>query len=140
MCHEPAHNPADIRVEWAKARARADRWREEVILVEEEMRRSVQFCLWKAQWWEERLESRVDVRPALREGLRAYAREQMARERAWAEGWTERWRGVRARAAFVLKDHVGDVDTEILPPLEVDLEDDSRGDYEYDDFNEEEDN
>ncbi|KAJ7248281.1 hypothetical protein B0H12DRAFT_1235020 [Mycena haematopus] len=29
----------DIRLEWTKARARADRWREELIFVEEEMRR-----------------------------------------------------------------------------------------------------
>ncbi|KAJ7601666.1 hypothetical protein DFH06DRAFT_939375, partial [Mycena polygramma] len=44
----------DIQVEWMRARARAERWREEVILVEEEMRRVLEFCRWKAQWWKDR--------------------------------------------------------------------------------------
>ncbi|KAJ7738811.1 hypothetical protein B0H16DRAFT_1465657 [Mycena metata] len=129
---------ADIRVEWSKARARADRWREEVVLVEEEMRRTIEYCRWKARWWEERLELRRDVAPALAEGLRAYGLEQVARERAWAASWDARWRPVRARAAMVLRDHVEDVDDQVFAPIEVDLEEDAREDYEFDDFNEEE--
>ncbi|KAJ7754872.1 hypothetical protein B0H16DRAFT_1458904 [Mycena metata] len=109
---------ADIRVEWSKARARADCWREEVILVEEEMRRTIQY--------------------SLAEGLLAYGLEQVARERAWAETWGARWEPVRARAALVLKDHVEDVDEQVFAPIEVDLEEDVREDYEFDDFNDEE--
>ncbi|KAF8059257.1 hypothetical protein FPV67DRAFT_1395314, partial [Lyophyllum atratum] len=41
-----------IRLEWVKARARADRWREEVMLLEEEMRRVLEYCEWRASWWE----------------------------------------------------------------------------------------
>ncbi|KAJ7734861.1 hypothetical protein B0H16DRAFT_1664965 [Mycena metata] len=119
---------ADIRVEWSKARARADRWREEVILVEEEMRRTIQYCLWKARWWEERLDVRRDITPAPVEGLRAYGLEQVARERAWAETWGARWE----------PDHVEDVDEQVFAPIEVDLEEDAREDYEFDDFNDEE--
>ena len=34
---------SDLRVEWLKCRARASRWKEEIQLVEEEMRRSLEF-------------------------------------------------------------------------------------------------
>ncbi|KAJ7302318.1 hypothetical protein DFH08DRAFT_978038 [Mycena albidolilacea] len=40
-----------LRIEWAKTRARAWRWTEEVDLVEEEMRRVLEFQRWKAEWW-----------------------------------------------------------------------------------------
>ncbi|KAJ7080573.1 hypothetical protein B0H15DRAFT_953443 [Mycena belliarum] len=40
-----------VRIEWAKARARRLRWREEVDLLEEEMRRVLQFTRWRAGWW-----------------------------------------------------------------------------------------
>ncbi|KAJ7149097.1 hypothetical protein C8R46DRAFT_1009634 [Mycena filopes] len=129
---------ADIRVEWAKARARADRWREELVLLEEEMRRVLEFCLWKARWWEEKLGQRGDVAGPLAEGLRAYAREQMARERQWAADWGEKWAPVRARVAVVLRDHVEDVDESVFQPLEVDLDEDQREEFEFDDFDEEE--
>ncbi|KAJ7715473.1 hypothetical protein B0H16DRAFT_1805290 [Mycena metata] len=105
---------ADIQVEWSKARARADRWREELVLLEEEMRRTVEFCLWKAKWWEEQLGLREDVAPALVEGLEAYGREQIARELDWAAKWSAKW-------------------------LPVELEADAREEYEFDDFNEEDD-
>ncbi|KAF8131729.1 hypothetical protein K438DRAFT_1911926 [Mycena galopus ATCC 62051] len=127
----------DIGVEWAKARGRADRWREELILLEEEMRRTVEFCAWKAKWWRERLDARPDVSPELAEGLRAYGLEQADREARWASTWTEKWGAVRSRAHLVLRDHVGDVEDEVFIPLEVELEEDQRGEYEYDDFNEE---
>ncbi|KAJ7020126.1 hypothetical protein C8F04DRAFT_1275478 [Mycena alexandri] len=130
---------ADIHIEWSKARARADRWREELILLEEEMRRSVEFCEWKAKWWEERMEVRVDVAPELAEGLNAFALEQIHRERQWAEVWSRKWQPIRLRAALVLRDHVADIDDESFLPIEVDLEEDRREEYEYDDFNEEED-
>ena len=40
-----------MRVEWGKARARAHRWTEETVLLQEEMRRVVAFFEWKARWW-----------------------------------------------------------------------------------------
>ncbi|TFK53211.1 hypothetical protein OE88DRAFT_1643867 [Heliocybe sulcata] len=43
-----------LRVEWAKAKAQVRCWLEELILVEEEMRRSIEYCCWKAVWWQER--------------------------------------------------------------------------------------
>ncbi|KAG2127505.1 hypothetical protein DEU56DRAFT_872776 [Suillus clintonianus] len=41
-----------VRVEWCKSRARALRWAEEVDLLQEEMRRVLQFFNWQANWWE----------------------------------------------------------------------------------------
>ncbi|KAJ7870848.1 hypothetical protein B0H13DRAFT_2236440 [Mycena leptocephala] len=82
----------DIRVEWTKARARADRWREELVLLDEEMRRVLVYCEWKANWWDERRASRLEVSRELAEGLYAYAAEQAARERAWREKWSTKWR------------------------------------------------
>ncbi|KAJ7807698.1 hypothetical protein B0H14DRAFT_3091221 [Mycena olivaceomarginata] len=108
----------DIRVEWVKARARADRWREELILLEEEMRRVLEFCSWKARWWDERVESRSDsVTPELVEGLRAYTLVQAVRERAWEAQWRAKWAAAR----------------EQLVPLEVELEDEE----EFEDFEDE---
>ncbi|KAJ7895922.1 hypothetical protein B0H14DRAFT_2248834, partial [Mycena olivaceomarginata] len=92
----------DIQVEWAKARARADQWREELILLEEEMRRSVVFCAWKQKWWQDRTEPRPGVSVPLAEGLQAYALEQVDREAGWISGWTAKWSAVRERSALVL--------------------------------------
>jgi hypothetical protein len=119
----------DIRVEWTKARARADRWREELVLLDEEMRRVIVFCNWKAGWWDERRASRTGVSNELAEGLWAYAAEQAARERTWEEKWSTKWRAVRARAAAALSDQVLDV-TEVVP-LEVELDEEvAYGEYE----------
>ncbi|KAJ7126583.1 hypothetical protein C8R43DRAFT_1090313 [Mycena crocata] len=112
----------DIRVEWTKARARADRWREDLILLDEEMRRVLVFCEWKANWWRDRRFPRSGISSELREGLCAYALEQDAREHFWMEKWAEKWNAVRARAAGVLEDKVSDVTQEVL--IEVEVEDD----------------
>ncbi|KDQ53132.1 hypothetical protein JAAARDRAFT_137621, partial [Jaapia argillacea MUCL 33604] len=33
------------------ARARAERWKEEVVLLQEEMQRVLEFLKWKSEWW-----------------------------------------------------------------------------------------
>ncbi|KAF8176874.1 hypothetical protein K438DRAFT_1588036 [Mycena galopus ATCC 62051] len=119
----------DIRVEWMKARARADRWKEELILVEEEMRRVLAFGEWQARWWRARVEpkrgpARATISSELAEGLRAYALEQVAREEAWVAVWSNKWGKVRARTAVVLRNHLGDGEGEELVPIEVELDGD----------------
>ncbi len=55
----------DLRVEYAKAKARVARWHEEILLVVEEMRRTVSFLQWKARWWRNLAiehHNRVDIR------------------------------------------------------------------------------
>ena len=40
-----------LQVEWAKVWARKQRWEEEVLLLQEEMRCVIVFYEWKSQWW-----------------------------------------------------------------------------------------
>ncbi|OAX33799.1 hypothetical protein K503DRAFT_794391 [Rhizopogon vinicolor AM-OR11-026] len=63
-----------LRVEWCKARARSMRWAEEVELLNEEMRRVLQFLRWHASWWNELGRARTLSTAADNEGLVAYAR------------------------------------------------------------------
>lgn len=45
------------------------------MLLTEEMRQVLAYCLWKVGWWEEQLEDRymmLDQEDALAEGLKAY--------------------------------------------------------------------
>ncbi|KAJ7722771.1 hypothetical protein B0H14DRAFT_3098400 [Mycena olivaceomarginata] len=63
-----------LRIEWAKTRARAWRWTEEVDLVEEEMRRVLAFLNWKANHWTSLMDERDEPDEILREGLTAYAK------------------------------------------------------------------
>ena len=56
--------------------ARAERWEEEVVLVKEEMRRTLAFLSAKRRWWLKQASRREDVHPSLRSGLSAYASKQ----------------------------------------------------------------
>ncbi|KIP01314.1 hypothetical protein PHLGIDRAFT_55306, partial [Phlebiopsis gigantea 11061_1 CR5-6] len=78
-------------IEWAKAKARASRWSEEVELICEEMRRAITYCTWKANWWQSRAEQRPDASPEMREGLRAYALQHAQEEKALAARWSAGW-------------------------------------------------
>lgn len=65
-----------MRSTYAKATARLQRWKEEVLWLKEEMRRTVEYLRWKASWWEQRAHMRQNVDPALASGLEAYAYRQ----------------------------------------------------------------
>ncbi|TDL14222.1 hypothetical protein BD410DRAFT_809909 [Rickenella mellea] len=67
-----------IRVEWAKARARAHRWQEEVQLLLEEMRRVLTFLAHRAEWWRGLVVLCKGVPEHLAEGLSSYAHHQAA--------------------------------------------------------------
>ncbi|KAJ7813185.1 hypothetical protein B0H13DRAFT_2469210, partial [Mycena leptocephala] len=68
-----------VRVEWSKAKARKDRWVEEVMLLREEMKRVMRFLRWKAIWWETQRSVRgTEIPQALQAGLDAYAARQAA--------------------------------------------------------------
>ena len=82
----------DMRVEWAQCMARADRWEEEVTLLQEEMRRVVRFLGWRSRDWS----SRVDVRasntaPTVRSGISAYAKKQASVYLNLAVRFCQRW-------------------------------------------------
>lgn len=75
-----------VRIEWCQARARAHRWSEECKLLEEEMRRVIDFFGWQASWWLGKADdSNWDhtapmqaCSPQHIEGRQAYARRQAA--------------------------------------------------------------
>lgn len=118
-------NYTGIRLEWAKCRARAERWHEELILLEEEMRRIIEFCNWKAAWWDGQADRRSNMSPHLREGIRAYAAEQAATERRLARVWALKWNMVRQRARVALEAGASDVADELEevgPEIEVVLQ------------------
>lgn len=71
------------------------------------MRRVIQFCHWKATWWQQQARRRVNstepgspssVSPELNEGILAYAAEQEAMENALATSFEGKWATVRATA------------------------------------------
>ncbi|KAG1776918.1 hypothetical protein EV702DRAFT_1179602 [Suillus placidus] len=64
-----------LRVEWCKARARMMRWKEEIELLEEEMRRVLRFLQWHALWWDNVAHLRA-LAGAEKEGVVAYATRQ----------------------------------------------------------------
>ncbi|KAG6819394.1 hypothetical protein H0H93_012241 [Arthromyces matolae] len=115
-----------IRLEWLKARARAQRWKEEVKLVDEEMRRVLQYTEWKGTWWDGRASCRNTSSPSLNEGLRAYAKEQASIERARKKRWESKWQMIRVRAQDALAEKLGGFTGGDLrgnfPTIEVDLE------------------
>ncbi|KAF9029676.1 hypothetical protein BJ165DRAFT_1359234, partial [Panaeolus papilionaceus] len=79
------------RVQWAKSRAHALRWKEEVLLVVEEMRRCVAYLEWKVRWWEQRAQSRTGITAHLGAGLRAYALKQADYTRCLAGSSAVQW-------------------------------------------------
>ncbi|KAJ7894257.1 hypothetical protein B0H14DRAFT_2334592 [Mycena olivaceomarginata] len=81
-------------IEWARTRAKAIRYAEEIDLVEEEMQRVLHFLRWRRDWWHARAELRVQVDRASREGQGAYARKQAGYMQGLRERFKQLWRYV----------------------------------------------
>jgi len=82
---------AALRIEWCRARARAMRWSEEVLLLEEEMRRVLRFLEWHAKWWEDQQGRHTNLSPAEEKGMRAYALRQAGLRRALRKAFYDQW-------------------------------------------------
>ncbi|KAH9832343.1 uncharacterized protein C8Q71DRAFT_714541, partial [Rhodofomes roseus] len=67
---------AVLRIEWCQTRARAHRFTEEAQLLQEEMRRVLQYHDWQRNWWTERADAWEGRSAEHREGLVAYAHRQ----------------------------------------------------------------
>jgi hypothetical protein len=65
-----------VRHEWMTCRARADRWKEESDLLQEEMRRVIAFLEWKSMWWGGKVGSRLGSTADIQHGIDGYARKQ----------------------------------------------------------------
>ncbi|KAF7312645.1 CxC2 domain-containing protein [Mycena indigotica] len=103
-----------VRVQWAKARARRDRWTEEVLLIREEMRRVLR-SLWSIQQqWLERETSRPNARPALQEGLVAYAKKQRHIHSLIANRFVLDWRHWKQSVARAVVGKEGDIYQRLL--------------------------
>ncbi|KAJ6493869.1 hypothetical protein DFH09DRAFT_1104333 [Mycena vulgaris] len=68
-----------VQVEWSKAKARKDRWEEEIALLREEMKHVLRLLRWRSVWWEGKQGARREgVSAELRNGIEAYAARQAA--------------------------------------------------------------
>jgi hypothetical protein len=79
-----------LRIEWARSRARAMRWSEELRLLKEEMRRVLAFLEWDAGVWRSRARDVgsvwIGISEAQSEGLKGYAlRQAWIRDRLRAD-------------------------------------------------------
>ncbi len=88
---DPAEFLENVKVEWARSKARAERWGEEVILLKEEMRRVVEYFEWKTRWWRAQPARRRDTPSALSRGLSAYAEYQASVFERLADHCARRW-------------------------------------------------
>ena len=73
-----------------------------MILLDEEMRRVLEYCQWKEDWWIKQAPRCEDVSARLAEGLRAYAEEQADLERRIRLSWTTKWAIAREAARPIL--------------------------------------
>lgn len=89
-----------LRIEWCKARARCDRWGEEIQLLLEEMQRILLFLDWQARQWDERTGARVPQRPEDIEGVVAYAKKQVFIRCSLSKSFKEKWRQVPVSMAL----------------------------------------
>ncbi|KAK7442944.1 hypothetical protein VKT23_015888 [Stygiomarasmius scandens] len=79
-----------LRIEWCKTYARVKRWREEILIVQEEMRRCLTTLEWQVRWWENR--AQIDTFEGERlEGASAYAYQQAAVCRQIANRFVTIW-------------------------------------------------
>jgi hypothetical protein len=101
---------AALRVEWCKAYSRSKRWREDLVTVEEEMRRTMHFGSRAEQRWKVRATARTSmlgtgtpISPEVAEGARAYALEHADRERRTTAALELDWAPIRERGALYLR-------------------------------------
>jgi hypothetical protein len=93
-CFAVANLLIGLRIEWMKSCARAERWSEEVLLTEEEMRRVLYFLDWKARWWTDQIPLQANKPPELREGCIAYAAKQATVLHNLALSFAQQWRPI----------------------------------------------
>jgi hypothetical protein len=65
-----------MRTEWTQTRARMSRWEEELLIIQEEMRRVLAYFEWRSSWWLEQANRRSSLEPSIESGVVAYAHKQ----------------------------------------------------------------
>ncbi|KAH9482659.1 hypothetical protein JR316_0004759 [Psilocybe cubensis] len=90
-----------LRIEWCHNRARAMRWSEEIVLLQEEMRRTLAFFEWQANWWTNCGGSLEHVQDKVtKEGLVAYRQRQAALRLTLRDRFAENWKDVSSWVAW----------------------------------------
>jgi hypothetical protein len=92
-----------MRVEWAKAQARADRWQEEVVLLKEEMRRVIAFLDWRSTWWCAQGPCNTNIRNNIKDGLIAYANRQADLMQNLAKSFAAVWYPILVKAGLAIE-------------------------------------
>jgi hypothetical protein len=127
-----------MRVEWAKVMARAARWKEELLIVQEEMRRVLVFFSWKSSWWvDQAARRRIDENAELVDGIHAYAYKQAAIQTGLAHRCASHWLPVLEEHG-IMPCWKGDYEVEVSAQGQQ-SEDDDISDRESDDESELED-
>jgi hypothetical protein len=109
-----------VRVEWSKAKARRDRWVEEVQLLRKEMKRVLCMLRTIQAEWSRRAEQRKEIDSALANGLKAYAKRQVHIHRSIAEAFHAGWNGSVASAVRQVMERDACVHRELLEGTGVD--------------------
>ncbi|KAJ7164587.1 hypothetical protein C8R43DRAFT_1122464 [Mycena crocata] len=121
-----------LRVEYSRAYSRSNRWREQLVKLEEEMRRYIHSGESERTSWLERADARtvmlqpgedgesVAIDAAVREGARAYALEQADRERRTCEMLERDWAPLRAKGRAYLRGE----DMSGLPEVVIEVDQD----------------
>ena len=86
-------------IKWAHARARTNRWTEEVTLLSEEMCRMLVYFVKRAEWWEKRATMCNGVDAPLSQGLCAYTFEHAEMYRSMGQAFWDTWQPVMVAAA-----------------------------------------
>lgn len=86
-----------MQAAWCKQYARAHRWKEELLLVQEEMRRTLFYHKWKAAWWRQRALLRTTSSQTLNIGLQAYSEKQAVNWEGLAKSFAKIWGPILAK-------------------------------------------
>ena len=65
-----------MRSEWAQTHARMCRWKEELLIIQEEMHRVLAFFEWRSMWWLNQANRRQNLECSVKSGIKAYAYKQ----------------------------------------------------------------
>ena len=77
-----------MQIEWAKSKAHAEQWNEEIKLLVEEMRCVIAYFAWKVQRWSIQRHRRADAQMHIHDGAAAYAVKQtMGMARSFTMDW-----------------------------------------------------
>ncbi|KAI0037388.1 hypothetical protein FA95DRAFT_1464686, partial [Auriscalpium vulgare] len=80
-----------VRVNWVTAKARVDRWQEEIAHLQEEMLRAVRFMFTRAAQWRALINQCSDARTDVENGLCAYAYHQADQFDEMARSFVSTW-------------------------------------------------